>query len=74
MAFEWLSMYDLDQTISCSILRQKKIFDQLASFGNKVSSKRKKKAIIKRVHRIIFLLQYTKPFMWAYTMWYSVKQ
>lgn len=35
-------MYDLDQTISCSILRQKEIFDQLASFGNKVSSKRKK--------------------------------
>lgn len=42
MAFERLSMYDLDQTISCSILRQKEIFDQLASFGNKVSSKRKK--------------------------------
>jgi len=39
MAFEWLSMHDLDQTISCSILRQKEIFDQLASFGNKKKKK-----------------------------------
>lgn len=31
------------------------MFDQLASFGSKVSTKRgKKKELIKRVHRIIF--------------------